>query len=396
MTTSKTKIKVAFVKFGGLAAGGTEKFLQQIAANLPKDKFEIDYFYCDAAPYIGSDWKHPNTDPTRLQYMKDRGVNLIKFDVKYKNITVPTHDWVDTNFWEKFSEKDYDIIQTGRAGHSEYPFCKIHKTPIVDSIHLPGHNDDQPNIAAVVHISKWNQDLWISKGGNPEKAHLIYPPIEIPKALPSENYRRQLGLGDDVFIYGLHQRPDDGIFSPIPLMAYSKLSNKEKTAFVVMGGSLKYKDLADQLELGNKFVQLPFSQEVYKFLATLNVFAHGRKDGEINSQAIAEALAYGLPIVSHPGENANGHIETIGNAGVVCSSMEQYTYQLNALAESKQYYEFRASEARKQFTENYDLKTNIQKYVKLYEKVYSEIQSGKYKVDTGVEDDWLLDWVNEK
>ena len=45
------KIKIAFIKYAGCASGGTEKFLQVIAANLNKNKFEVDYFYCDATPY---------------------------------------------------------------------------------------------------------------------------------------------------------------------------------------------------------------------------------------------------------------------------------------------------------------------------------------------------------
>ena len=45
-------IKIAFIKFGGMANGGTEKYLQTIAAHLPKDEFDVDFFYCDAAPYI--------------------------------------------------------------------------------------------------------------------------------------------------------------------------------------------------------------------------------------------------------------------------------------------------------------------------------------------------------
>ena len=45
------KIKVAFIKFGGMANGGTEKYLQTIAAHLPKDEFEVDFFYCDCLLY---------------------------------------------------------------------------------------------------------------------------------------------------------------------------------------------------------------------------------------------------------------------------------------------------------------------------------------------------------
>ena len=42
------KIKIAFIKFGGMANGGTEKYLQTIASYLPKDEFEVDFFYCDS------------------------------------------------------------------------------------------------------------------------------------------------------------------------------------------------------------------------------------------------------------------------------------------------------------------------------------------------------------
>ena len=71
------KIKIAFIKFGGLAATGTEKWYQVIAANLPEDEFIVDYYYCDAAPYIGSDFEHPTTDESRLNFMNRCSVYLI-------------------------------------------------------------------------------------------------------------------------------------------------------------------------------------------------------------------------------------------------------------------------------------------------------------------------------
>src|SRR4051794_6576369 len=98
MSPSPARIRIGFVKFGGLAPGGTEKFLQTIAANLPRDRFDVDYFYCDSAPYIGSDHVHATTDPDRLHYMREHGVNLIKFHVGAKDLRTPTHDWVSTDF----------------------------------------------------------------------------------------------------------------------------------------------------------------------------------------------------------------------------------------------------------------------------------------------------------
>ena len=139
------KARIAFVKFGGMAIGGTEKVLQTIAANISKEKFEVDYYYCDAAPYIGSDWKHPDTDQSRVEYTRSHGVNLIKFNVGFKNVLTPTHEWVETDFWEKFNEDDYDLVVTGRSGHTEYPFSLMHRVPIVDTIHLSGMAENNPN-----------------------------------------------------------------------------------------------------------------------------------------------------------------------------------------------------------------------------------------------------------
>ena len=139
-------IKIAFIKFGGMANGGTEKYLQTIAAHLPKDEFEVDFFYCDSAPYIGSDFVHPDTDLSRVEYCKSHGVNLIKFNVEFKDLRTQTHDWVNTDFWEYFNEDSYDLMQLGRAGHPEYPFIHINKTPIIDSIHLAGMGENKSNI----------------------------------------------------------------------------------------------------------------------------------------------------------------------------------------------------------------------------------------------------------
>ena len=102
-----SKIRVAFIKFGGLSAGGTEKWLQMMAANLPRNEFEVDYYYCDAAPYCKSSYKHADTDENRLKYMNDNNVTLIKFRVGFKDVSKYTHDWTDTDFWQLFDEKNF-------------------------------------------------------------------------------------------------------------------------------------------------------------------------------------------------------------------------------------------------------------------------------------------------
>ena len=40
--------KIAIFTYYGLDKGGTEKFLQTVAALLPKDKYIVDYYYIDS------------------------------------------------------------------------------------------------------------------------------------------------------------------------------------------------------------------------------------------------------------------------------------------------------------------------------------------------------------
>ena len=360
-------IKVAFIKFGGMANGGTEKVLQTIAAELPKDKFIVDYFYCDSAPYIGSDFVHPDTDPSRVQYVKDNGVNVIKFKVEFKDLRTSTHDWVNTNFWDLFDEEKYDVIQTGRSGHPEYPFTLINKTPIVDSIHLSGMAENKHNAVKTVLISREQRDRWIMSGGPADKAVIIPNPLRIPD-VGDLNYREEFGW-QDKFIFGLHQRRDNHIFSPIPLEAYDEIED-DNTAFLLLGGSENYQKQAKDLGLKN-FKHLPPVGElepIHKFLNTLDVFAHGRSDGEQCSCAIIEAMSHGLPVISHIAPSM-GQLEQIGDAGKVANSYQEYSEVMVDMIDDKNYYSKCAQNSKKRYNEIYKLESIIKKYADIYEGV---------------------------
>ncbi len=361
------KVKVAFIKFGGMAIGGTEKVLQTIAAELPKDKFEVDYFYCDAAPYIGSDFKHIDTDPSRVQYVKDHGVNAIKFNVEFKDVTKSTHDWINTDFWDYFKEENYDVIQTGRSGHPEYPFHMINKTPIVDSIHLSGMAENKVNSLKTVLISNEQKQRWIASGGPMDRAVTIPNPLKIPD-IGDVNYREEFGW-QDKFIFGLHQRRDNHIFSPIPLEAYDEIETDD-TSFILLGGSESYQKQAKDLGLKN-FKHLPTTGElelIHKFLNTLDVYAHGRSDGEQCSCAIIEAMSHGLPVISHTAPSM-GQLEQIDNAGKVVENYEQYSSVMLDMFNDKKYYNQCASNSIKRYNEVYKLETVIKKYIDIYKEV---------------------------
>tara|TARA_R110000824_G_scaffold69822_2_gene179681 strand:- start:911 stop:2047 length:1137 start_codon:yes stop_codon:yes gene_type:complete len=359
------KIKIAFIKFGGLCSAGTDKWYQVIAANLPVDEFHVDYYYCDAAPYIGSDFDHPTTDKSRLEYMQNSGVNLIKFQVGFKDVRYYTHPWVNTNFWEVFVESKYDIITSARAGHPEFPWLYMEKKPKIDFITLPNMADGETkNIYKTIHISRYQADSWLRVGGN--TPYEIIPLFS--EHLPSDgpNLRSELNL-DDKIVYGMHQRDCDGIFSPIPLEAYSNIEN-EKTAFLLMGGSPLYREQAKTLGLKN-FHPVNFSgdhNQINKFLRTLDVYSHGRKDGETFGHSIAEGMSYGCPVVSHVAP-AMGHVETVGECGFIANSVEEYSSLMKKLLE-KEPRENLGNHSKKRFMENLSINANMKKITNLFKE----------------------------
>ena len=368
----KTKIKIAFVKFGGLAAGGTEKYLQTLACNLPKDRFEIDYYYTDGVPLIGNNWKHPDTDSERKKYMCDHNINLIHVDCRARyDVDGAPYPWMDHDFFKLFDAEKYDIVQTGRGGYKEYPFCEMSDSYFVDSIHSCGDQgvEKRDNILKTVLISDIQKQQWIKNGGDPDKVEVIPTLVEFP---PKERstLREELDIPQDAFVFGMHQRNCENIFSHIPLTAYSMIEG-EKNYYVLLGGAEKYRAQAQQLGLTNiKF--LDFISDVGKinnFVSGIDAFAHGRYDGEVCSAAIIEALRHGKPIITHPGINM-GHLEQVEDCGIMAHGLNQYVSGMLLYQSDSETYKTISKNCINKFENKYSLKANIDKYIKIYEEVH--------------------------
>ena len=353
--------KIAFIKFGGLSSGGTEVNLQDVSISLSKN-YEVDFYYCDSAPYIGSDWVHPDTDNYRKNIIEKSKVRLIKFKVGHKDVTDKFHTWVNTNFWELFTEDKYSLIITSSAGFPEYPFVHIKNTKIINIVTVNAGINNQDNIFRTILISKDSATKWLKQGGDNSRYEII--PVCRKELRKSNNdFKKKFNL-DNKFIYGFHQRNDDSIFSEIPLKAYKKVENKNNY-FLMLGGSKLYSSQSEELGIKN-FKQLDSSaspEVIDKFLNTLDVFTHGRKYGETMGLVITEAMSYGLPVISHRAES-NAQQEVIGNAGRVFSNKNIYSYskEMKKLCFDKLYYEERSKEAKLIYNERFSSDVILNKY----------------------------------
>ena len=366
------KIKVAFIKFGGLAAGGTEKYLQTLACHLPKDEFDVDYYYTHGAPLIGNSWTHPDTDPERQKYMESHNVNLIHVSCKARDDRFgPPYEWIETNFWSLFDAQKYDIVQTGRSGYREFPFDRMGDSKFIDSIHAEGAQgiEKRDNILKTVLLSRAHVAKWLQNGGDDTKVEIISPLVEMPTVKQDSTLRSDWAIAEDTFVYGMHQGNRDDIFSPLPLQAYSLIEN-ESTMFVLLGGSLQYRTQAEQLQLKNvRF--LDFSGDaavIHNFVGGLDIFAHGRRDGEVCSAALIEALFHGKPVISHSAPNM-GHADQIEGCGFIANNIPEYANYMMYLLKNKDVYATLSKRAWDKYRNLYSLETCMQRYISLYKEV---------------------------
>ena len=317
-----SRINISFVQYGGM----TYRTMIEIASVLNKNIFNVNYFWCFPGKDQFSSFKHPIPKEEEIlffkKYLKDNKVNQHEFKVKKRFIPDPNLPWIGTNFFEIFEKVKTDIIFCWRSGRQEFPFCHINK-PIVEW-NVFGQFDPTKNLAKSLAISPFCKEEYIKNGGSPDNSEVVYLPLKDYKS--KYNFRKELGIDESTIVLGMHQRKEDTIFSEISLNAINYVKNKSNLRIftLFLGGSDKYKRYAKELELEGHFIESTSNYEtVSKFLNTLDIYTHARKDGETLGAAIQEAMIHKLPVISHKSQ-WNAHIETIGPGGFVCDNQKQY------------------------------------------------------------------------
>jgi len=347
-----TKIRVAFIKYEGLTSGGTERWLQSVAAYLNKDAFETTYYYTG------------NSEAGREQFLLSHGVQTVQ--VRAGGLSA-SGQWLNTDFFEKFAENPHDLIQTATDGRRTWPFHLLRK-PVVQSVHYDGGVDFSPNVHHTFHLSSWWRERWIALGGSRRRSSVAVVGVDGPLEVP--DMRASLGIPGNALVAGFHQRADDNIFSPIPLNAFAA-SAPAGSWFLILGGSSLYSEQAARLGLGN-FRRIPYSADrgtVSSFLRTLDIFAHGRRDGETFGYVFAEALLHKLPCLGHAAR-ANAHRDTMGPGGLWAENEEEYAQALKRLFLEPDLRQHLAERGERFARETYSNEAAISHIERIYEEIH--------------------------
>lgn len=340
-------MKIAFCKYGGLAAGGTEKYLQSLALLYDKSGHQIDYYYTNATPIEGTDWKHPDTCPDRKLLLQSSGINTILVETQERR---SNSEWVNTNFFKLFKESNYDYLVTAGDGRTEYPYYLIRQIPIIHTIH-GWHVNSAPNIHKSVLLCKWQADKWLSNGGDSNKLVIIPPLIPAPDF--TLDFRQTHNISTDAFVFGLHQAA--GVASLVSLEAFAKIISNN-VYYVILGGDDQHRSFCKYNNIKN-VIFLPFERDITKihsFLNGIDVYAHCRNDGEVCSASIIEAMSHRKPIISYIGNGTNiGHIEQINGVGTVASTVSEYANEMSKCFD-KSYYMDLTTKVYQRYTERYE------------------------------------------
>lgn len=303
--------RIAVIRHNGLFYGGTEKFLQIMAAEVDHDEFEIDYYTSDV-----------DRREDREQYLIDNDVNIIKFNIgkNYNTFPLKHINFMWRDLWKKLNKSNYDLIQITNFGWNELPYSGFHETDKLCEFTVFPPYVKFPGVRHHILNSEWLRDEWVKTGGSYEHSSAIPVPCKVTN---TDNLRDVLNIDDGVVVCGFHQRADDRIFSPTQLHSYKQVES-DQTHMVVLNGSRLYKEQAINLNIKN-ITFLDYAEEVSTFLNTLDIYTHGRRDGETYGMVLAEAMLHKCPCISHTSPIYNAMRSTIGPGGVVTRCESEYT-----------------------------------------------------------------------
>lgn len=161
------------------------------------------------------------------------------------------------------------------------------------------------------HGSRADLRLFVSQTmareqGWPEPVDVLYNPCDppVPGAAVPRSHRRYPEVADadveKVVVFGRVGRPSAYIYDPIALEAYATVESPW-TRYVALAPPPNMVDHAAWLGL-KTFLALPPTtdeRELSRFYSLIDVLAHARRDGETCGMNIQEAMAHGLPVMTH-------------------------------------------------------------------------------------------------
>jgi glycosyltransferase involved in cell wall biosynthesis len=296
-----------------LGLGGTEKAMQMLAASLDRDRF---------APFVHSQQDGPRRAPLiRAGVPVVAGGSLLDAILKIRP----------------------DVLHVHRAGWPEPEFLaplKRARPKAVVETNVFGRFDGS-ELGRLVDVRLFVSDFCLRRfaahhghEADPSRCRVLYNPVDtalFASRTPSIDFTRPAACR--------LSRADEGKWSDL---AYEMLPilkrERPDFRFLVIGATARFERFVREQGLADNVEMLPptaADEELAAFFGRASLLAHANDTGESFGMCIAEAMAAGLPVITHPalGDRDNAQLELVehGVTGFVAETAGEYAAAMQKL-----------------------------------------------------------------
>lgn len=288
-----------------LGLGGTEKAMQLMVSHLDRSRF---------TPFVYS-----AVDGERRELLRQCGVPVI----------------AGRDLLSVLEKLRPDVVHLHRAGWPEpallAPVKRFGPRAVVET-NVFGRLDDSP-IGTVIDVHLMVSHFCLERlaADNPSldasRYRVLYNPVDtdlFARLTPERDFSRPVA--------GRLSRPDLGKWSRLAFDMLPILKARQPDfRFLVIGATSEFEDFLREHDLEQNVLCLPpepRDEGLADFFGRVSLLAHANDTGESFGMAIAEAMAAGLPVVTHPaaGNRDNAQLELVehGVTGLVAATVEDY------------------------------------------------------------------------
>lgn len=295
-----------------LGLGGTEKVMQSFVINIDKNRFHTSVY----SPLNGP----------RGKLLRQAGIDT----------------FIGIDLFPLLEKLRPQIVHIHRAGWAEPGSLRPYKLagiPVVVETNVFGHYDPSPEGKLidrhlfVSHFCAKRFEKINHIPAEPPQYSVLYNPVDTDFFAANCPANRKVTTNT----FGRISRADKGKWSNLaynflPFLKNAVIENKlPPFNYRIIGGIPQAKKYVHENELDDFVEFLPpviTDKEISHFLNSISFLAHANDTGESFGLVIAEAMAAGLPVITHPSKDLrdNAQLELVdhGETGLIARDKQEY------------------------------------------------------------------------